>query len=229
MTRNRIIVTIVTLLCIVTLYLSLNSSGTDTIESMQTVQPSSITTPVTVPEGQEVATLAGGCFWCVEAVFQETAGVEAVISGYAGGQEQNPTYEAVYTGSTGHKEAIQVFYNPSEITFSEILDVFWRSIDPTDDGGQFVDRGQPYTTAVYYHDSSQKVLAESSIVMLDQAETLEAPVVTPIIAFTTFYPAEDYHQDYYIKAPTRYKQYEENSGREEYREQIWQEIMQTEI
>ena len=182
-----------------------------------------VTTPVIVPAGKAVATFAGGCFWCVEAVFQEQAGIDDVISGYGGGQEENPTYEQVaFEKSTGHREAIQFFYDPNVISYDEILDIFWRSIDPTDAGGQFVDRGYHYTTAVYYHDESQRAAAKQSITVLSQDERFQGfPIVTEVLPYTTFYPAEEFHQDYYIKAPTQYKQYESASGREEYKAAIW--------
>ena len=131
-------------------------------ESSVSKSTATITTPVEIPEGKEIATIAGGCFWCTEAVFQETEGIDDVISGYAGGQEVNPTYQAVYTNSTGHREAIQFLYDPSKIAFEEILDILWQAINPTDDGGQFVDRGFAYTTAVFYHNDEQKQQIEES-------------------------------------------------------------------
>ena len=179
-----------------------------------------ITTPITVPEGREVATFAAGCFWCTEAVFQETEGVGDVISGYGGGQEVNPAYEQVYTNSTGHRESVQFFYDPNAISYAEILEILWQTIDPTDDGGQFVDRGFSYTTAVFYHDDEQKKVAEESIANLETSERFDKPVATQILPFTTFYQAESYHQDFYINSPARYVQYEENSGREEYKAAI---------
>jgi len=181
-------------------------------------------TPVTVPEGMEVATFAAGCFWCTEAVFQETEGVGDVISGYAGGQEVSPTYEQVYTNSTGHREAVQFFYDPNKITYSEILDILWQAIDPTDDGGQFVDRGFSYTAAVFYHNDTQKSATEQSIAALEASDRFDKPVVTRVLPFTTFYQAENYHQDFYKKSSERYDQYEQNSGREQYKAAIWQDI-----
>ncbi len=210
--------------------LILLSRSSDSMGSMnnlqQTVQNPQdiITTPVSVPAGLEVATFAGGCFWCVEAVFQETNGISDVISGYAGGQEVNPTYRQVYTGSTGHREAIQFYYDPEIISYTQILDILWTAIDPTDDGGQFVDRGFAYTTAIFYHDVFQQENAEASLDLLSQSGRFDQPIVTPILPFTTFYPAEEYHQDYYLKAPTQYERYESNSGRDEYKEQIWEII-----
>lgn len=183
-----------------------------------------VTTEVVIPEGQEVATFAGGCFWCVEAKFQETKGVLDVVSGYAGGQEENPTYEDVYMKKTGHRESIQIFYDPEIITYSELLDYFWVNIDPTDSGGQFVDRGKPYTTAIFYHNEDQRKIAEESKQALIDNGYFES-VATEIIEFTTFYEAEEYHQDFYLKSPQRYNSYESNSGREEFKEQVWEEIL----
>ncbi len=179
------------------------------------------------PPGAAVATFAGGCFWCVESVFQETAGVSNAISGYAGGPEVNPTYQEVYTGRTGHREAVQVYYDPAVITYSELLDVFWRAIDPTDPGGQFVDRGLPYTTAIFVRDEEQRAAAQSSKDALAEAGVFEQPIATSVLPFTTFFEAEEYHQDFYLKSKDRYDKYEAGSGREEFKAQVWQEIQET--
>ena len=184
-----------------------------------------ITTPVAVPKGLEVATFAAGCFWCTEAVFQEQNGIEDVISGYVGGQEPNPTYKQVYTNNTGHREGVQFFYDPTVLSYEEILDLLWVAIDPTDDGGQFVDRGFSYTTAIFYHNDTQRQLAQKSISNLEASEIFNRSVVTDVLPFTTFYKAEEYHQDYYKKAPSQYKNYAENSGRTEYKEAVWQDIL----
>ncbi len=179
----------------------------------------------TIPEKRELkpipddpklakATFAGGCFWCMEPPFEKLPGVEAVISGYAGGTEINPTYEEVSSGTTGHVEAVQVYYKPDMISYDSLLDVFWEQIDPTDTGGQFVDRGRQYTTAIFYHDEAQRMLAEES--RQEIQKMFDKPIVTQIISFTTFYPAEEYHQDYYKKNPIRYKFYRGNSGRDQY-------------
>lgn len=188
-----------------------------------------VMTEVIAPEGRAVATFAAGCFWCSEAVFQETAGIDDVASGYAGGQEVDPVYEDVYKNRTGHREAVQFFYDPDVISYAEILDILWQVIDPTDDGGQFVDRGFAYTTAVFYHDDTQKAAVEASITALDASGRFDAPIVTEILPFTTFYRAEEYHQDFYINSPARYIQYEENSGREEYKAAIWEDIQSQEL
>ncbi len=180
-----------------------------------------------IPDDAAVATFAGGCFWCVESVFQETAGVSNAISGYAGGSEVDPTYQDVYTGRTGHREAVQVYYDPAVITYSELLDVFWRAIDPTDAGGQFVDRGFPYTTAVFVRDEAQRAAAQESRDALAESGVFDQPIATPVLPFTTFYEAEEYHQDFYLKSADRYDRYEAGSGREEFKAQVWQEIQET--
>src|SRR4030065_1669627 len=153
------------------------------------------------------ATFAGGCFWCTEADFEKIPGVVKVLSGYTGGMKENPTYEEVSSGTTGHVEAIQVYYDPSKITYEGLLDFFWKHIDPTDSGGQFVDRGVQYRSAIFYHDEEQKKLAEKSMEALEKSKRFNKPVVTEIIQFGKFYEAEDYHQDYYKKHPFKYGYY----------------------
>lgn len=173
------------------------------------------------------ATFAGGCFWCVESTFEKTfkdrEGVLDVVSGFTGGTVENPTYKEVSTDTTGHVEAIEITYDPSLVTYEELLDVFWREINPTDDGGQFVDRGFQYTTAIFYHDDEQKRLAEKSKEQLDASGRYDKPIVTRIVPAGAFYAAEDYHQDYYAKNPIRYNFYRSRSGRDQYLEQIWGE------
>jgi len=171
----------------------------------------------------EKATFAGGCFWCMESPFEKLEGVKQVISGYTDGHKENPTYKEVSSGTTGHLESIQVIYDPAKTAYSELLDVFWRQVDPTDPGGQFVDRGQQYTTAIYYHSTEQKELAESSKKILNDSGIYDQSLVTPIKKASTFYPAEEYHQDYYKKNPIRYKYYRYNSGRDRYLKKIWKE------
>jgi peptide methionine sulfoxide reductase msrA/msrB len=172
-------------------------------------------------KGLKTATLAGGCFWCVEADFEKVDGVVEVISGYTGGNKENPTYEEVSAGGTGHVEAVQVFYDPKKITYKEILDVFWRHVDPTDPGGQFVDRGSQYRTVIFYHDEEQKRLAEESKRELEKSGRFDKPIVTEIVKFTKFYPAEDYHQDYYKTHSLRYKYYRYASGRDQFLKKVW--------
>ena len=172
---------------------------------------------------EEVTTLAGGCFWCMQAPFEKVQGVVKVVAGYAGGIEPNPTYEEVSSGKTKYRESIQVYFDPEVICYSEILDVYWRQFDPTDAGGSFHDRGHQYTSAIFYHNETQKEVAEQSKKELDKSGIFDEPVVTPIIKFTTFYPAEEYHQDYYKKNPERYHSYREGSGRDEFIMAHWKD------
>ncbi|MFZ4437918.1 MAG: peptide-methionine (R)-S-oxide reductase MsrB [Syntrophales bacterium] len=166
-----------------------------------------------------IATLAGGCFWCVESDFEKATGVLKVISGYTGGPGENPNYEDY--GKKGHVEAVQVFYDPSKITYEALLDLFWRHIDPTDAGGQFGDRGPYYRSVIFYHDEEQKRIAEKSREALGKSGRFDKPVMTEILKFTRFYDAEGYHQDYYKKNPLRYKSYRYGSGRDQFLENIW--------
>jgi len=176
---------------------------------------------VTLSGNEEIATLAGGCFWCIEAPFEKMQGVLKAISGYAGGTKEKPTYKEVSSGRTDYREAVQVYYDPEVISYAEILDIFWRQFDPTDDGGSFADRGFQYTSAIFYHDEDQKEIAETSKKELDNSGIFDKPIVTPIIEFTTFYPAEDYHQDFYIKDPDRYYSYRKGSGRDTFIMNKW--------
>jgi peptide methionine sulfoxide reductase msrA/msrB len=169
------------------------------------------------------ATFAGGCFWCMEAAFEGLDGIIDVVSGYSGGEKINPTYEEVLTGTTGHKEAIQITYDPQKINYGEILKIFWRQIDPTDAGGQFTDRGPQYQTAIFYHNDNQKELAEKSKEELANSGKFEQPIVTEILSFTQFYLAEEYHQDYSKKRTIQYKAYEKGSGRLDYKKEMWEE------
>ena len=167
------------------------------------------------------ATFAGGCFWCLESDFKKVEGVIEAVSGYIGGSTENPTYQEVSLGGTGHAEAIQVHYDPAKINYHELLDIFWRHVDPTDAGGQFVDRGSQYRPAIFYHDEEQNRLAQASKQALEQAGTFDKPIATEIVEFTKFYPAEDYHQDYYKKNALRYKLYRQNSGRDHFLANVW--------
>lgn len=167
-----------------------------------------------------VATFAGGCFWCVEADFEKVPGVVKVISGYSGGSQENPTYENY--ANSGHVEAVQVFYDPQKVSYQELLDHFWRQVDPTDAGGQFVDRGPHYRTAIFYHNDEQKRWAEESKAKLEKSGRFQKPIVTEIIKFSNFYPAEDYHQDFSTMQPFRYKSYRVNSGRDQFLQRVWE-------
>ena len=170
------------------------------------------------------ATFAGGCFWCLESDFEKVKGVIEVVSGYTGGEEEDPTYREVSSGTTGHVEAAQVVYDPAQVSYKQLLDIFWRHIDPTDQGGQFVDRGPQYATAIFYHDQEQKRLAEASKKELEASGPFERPIVTPILPLTRFYPAEEYHQDYYSKNPERYLLYRQGSGRDRFIKKIWGDV-----
>ena len=174
-----------------------------------------------------IATFAGGCFWCTEADFEKLSGVVKVLSGYTGGKKENPSYEEVSSGTTGHIESVQVYYDPSKITYEELLDYFWNHIDPTDPGGQFVDRGSQYRSVIFYHDEEQKRLAEKSKEELSKSGRFDKPIVTELIKFTKFYEAEEYHQDYYKKNPLRYKFYRYNSGRDQFLEKEGGKEMKT--
>ena len=170
-----------------------------------------------------VATFAGGCFWCVEAGFEKIPGVVEAVSGYSGGSEKNPTYEQVSSGQTSHTEAVQVYYDPDTITYEGLLQGLWRMMNPTDANGQFVDRGQQYRPAIFYHDERQKQLAEDSKQALAESGRYDNPVVIEIVPFEAFYDAEKYHQDYYDKNPVRYKFYTFNSGRYQFIDDVWGE------
>ena len=169
----------------------------------------------------EVATFAGGCFWCTESDFEKVPGVIKVISGYTGGQDMQPDYASVSSGSTGHAEAIQVHFDPERISYEQLLDVFWRHINPTDAGGQFVDRGNQYRSEIFYHTDSQQKKALASKKALDASGIFQSPVVTAVTRFEKFFPAEEYHQDYYQKNPIRYKYYRWGSGRDQFLEKAW--------
>jgi peptide methionine sulfoxide reductase msrA/msrB len=169
----------------------------------------------------ETATFAGGCFWCMESDFEKVDGVVDVVSGYTGGHTENPTYGDVCAGVTGHVEAVQVHYDPKRVSYGELLDIFWRHVEPTDAGGQFVDRGPQYRTAIFYHNDVQKELAEASKKALDRSGRFDRPIVTEILPLTRFYSAEDYHQDYQRKDPMHYRQYRLGSGRDRFIKKIW--------
>lgn len=172
-------------------------------------------------DGLEIATFAGGCFWCTESDFEKVNGVKEAISGYTGGREKDPSYASVSSGKTGHTEAVQVYYDPNVVSYEALLDVFWRHINPTDPGGQFVDRGSQYRSEIFYHNDMQREKAMASKQALEASMTFDKPVVTPITRFETFYPAEEYHQDYYKKNALRYKYYRWGSGRDQFIDKIW--------
>ena len=167
------------------------------------------------------ATFAGGCFWCMEPPYDELDGVISTISGYTGGQKANPTYEEVSAGITGHAEAVQILYDPSKVTYEELLEVFWRNIDPTTPDRQFCDRGTQYRSAIYYHDEAQKQAIEASVARLRSTKPFSDPIVTQVAPAATFWPAEEYHQDYYTKNPVRYKLYRFGCGRDQRLRELW--------
>lgn len=169
----------------------------------------------------EKATFAGGCFWCMEPPFEKLKGVQEVISGYTGGHKENPTYKEVCSGTTGHAESIQVVYDPMQTTYEELLDVFWHNIDPTTLNKQFADEGDQYRTAIFYYNEEQKRLAGESKKKMEQSGRFKKFIVTEITPASTFYPAEDYHQDYYKKNPIQYKIYRYGSGRDQYLDKVW--------
>ena len=172
-------------------------------------------------DGLATATFAGGCFWCVESDFDAVPGVVETVSGYTGGTADNPTYKQVTAGGTGHREAVQIRYDPEQVSYERLLHVFWRSVDPTDDDGQFCDRGDSYRTAIFAGSEDQRLLAEASKEALERSEVLDAAVVTPIEMAGAFYPAEGYHQDYYTKNPVRYRFYRFSCGRDSRVQQVW--------
>jgi peptide methionine sulfoxide reductase msrA/msrB len=178
-----------------------------------------------VSEGAKLDTaiFAGGCFWCMEPPFEKLEGVKEVISGYTGGFKENPTYEEVSSGKTGHVESVQVIYDPAKVSYERLLDVFWRQIDPTDPGGQFVDRGAQYRSVIFYLAPEQKALAEKSRDELQRSGRFKKQIVTEILPAGKFYKAEEYHQDYYKKNPIRYKFYRYNSGRDQFLKKVWGE------
>jgi len=167
------------------------------------------------------ATFAGGCFWCMEPPYDKLPGVISTTSGYMGGKTKNPTYEQVSSGRTGHAEVVQVVYDPKIVSYDKLLQVFWRNIDPTQRDGQFCDHGSQYRTAIFYHDEEQRRLAEASKAALVKSKPFKGDIVTQIVKAEDFYPAEEYHQDYYKKNPARYKFYRTGCGRDARLTELW--------
>ncbi len=177
-----------------------------------------------VPDGPRAeAVFAGGCFWCTESDFEKIDGVIEAVSGYTGGQKPNPTYKQVAAGATRHAEAVKVVYDPDRISYAELLEIFWRSVDPTDDGGQFVDRGYQYRSAIFYANEEERRMAEDSRDRLAASGRFDRPIVTEIVPLGTFYRAEEYHQDYYKKNPIRYDWYRSGSGRDQFLANTWRD------
>lgn len=173
------------------------------------------------PNHTELATFAGGCFWCMVSPFEDLPGIKKVRSGYTGGHKENPTYEEVCSDTTGHVEAVQITFDPYVFPYEKLLELFWQQINPTDAGGQFHDRGESYQTAIFYHNEEQRLKAEASKKALADSGRFDQPIVTPIVPATVFYEAEEYHQDYHKKNPGHYKRYRKGSGREDFIENHW--------
>ncbi|MED3662327.1 peptide-methionine (S)-S-oxide reductase MsrA [Ureibacillus terrenus] len=173
---------------------------------------------------KELATFAGGCFWCLVKPFDRLEGIEKVVSGYTGGHVENPTYKQVCSGTTGHVEAVQITYDPEMISYEKLVDLYWKLIDPTDSGGQFHDRGESYTTAIFYHNEEQRKIAEESKKRLEDSGKFDKPIVVKILPAKTFYPAEEYHQDFYKKNPIDYERYFIGSGRAHFIKRHWGDI-----
>ena len=186
-----------------------------------TASAASAQTTAPAPAATAKATFAGGCFWCMEPPFDKLDGVISTTSGYTGGTKVNPTYQEVSAGTTGHAESVQVVYDPKKVSYEKLLDVFWHNVDPTQKDAQFCDHGTQYRTAIYVHDAEQKRLAEASKAALDKSKPFKGAIVTEITRATTFYPAEDYHQDYYLKNPVRYKYYRTGCGRDSQLKEVW--------
>ena len=175
----------------------------------------------------EQATFAGGCFWCVESDFEKVKGVIDVISGFSGGKKKNPSYKEVSSGKTKHIEVVQITFDPTKTSYEKLLDVYWRKIDPTDSKGQFVDRGAQYRPVIFYHNKTQKTLAEKSKADLNSKNIFKKPISTEILPYSDFYKAEEYHQDYYKKNPIRYWFYRSRSGRDDFLNKIWKKYKKT--
>lgn len=170
---------------------------------------------------KELATFAGGCFWCMVKPFDQMDGIDEVISGYTGGHVENPTYEQVCSETTGHLEAVQITFDPSIFPYEKIVELYWTLIDPTDPGGQFYDRGESYTTAIFYHNEEQKQIAEQSKKRLEESGKFNKPIAVKLLPAKPFYPAEEYHQHYYKKNPLHYERYQIGSGRAAFIQQHW--------
>lgn len=174
-------------------------------------------------EMREIATLAGGCFWCMDAAYHDVDGILATSVGFTGGRTENPTYEQVGRGDTGHFEAINIEFDPARVSYEKILEIFWRTIDPTQGDGQFADHGSQYQTAIFYHDDAQRETAEKTKTILAESGKFQDPIVTKILPASKFYEAPDYHQDYYLKNPTHYNMYKVGSGRAGFLKKTWGE------
>lgn len=182
-----------------------------------------ITAPVCARAGEAVATFAGGCFWCTESDFEKVPGVLSAVSGYTGGSVDNPGYQQVSAGHTGHAEAVEVRFDPAVTSYERLLDVYWHSVDPYTPDAQFCDHGSQYRTAIFVHDEAQRAAAERTKAQLEEQYPDRTPIVTQIVAAARFWPAEDYHQDYYRKNPVRYRYYRWGCGRDQRLDELWGE------
>ena len=202
--------------------LAISQSETTSTQAISSTESSTTETDAE-NSGPAVATFAGGCFWCIESVFEKLEGVSEAVSGYSGGHTDNPTYAEVGGGKTGHTETVQIYYDPAVVTYEALLDRLWKDIDPTDPDGQFVDRGSEYRPAIFYHNEEEKKLAIQSRDKLEASNRYDKPITIEIVPFDKFYEAEGYHQDYHKKSPLRYKVYRHGSGRDQYLEKTWGE------
>jgi peptide-methionine (S)-S-oxide reductase len=194
------------------------------LASSPAAQPAPAPTPAKKEEPKlATATFGGGCFWCMEPPFDKVVGVVSTTSGYTGGTKADPTYEEVSAGTTGHVEVVQVVYDPGKVTYAQLLQIFWRNVDPITPNAQFCDHGDQYRSAIFFHDAEQQRLAEESKRQLEDSKRFKAAIVTQLVPASTFYPAEDYHQDYYRKNPVRYKYYRFSCGRDARLKALWSE------
>ncbi len=212
--KSLMILALVVSAIVLTLTYTSNLSGADNSADMDARTAAASNGPTAV------ATFAGGCFWCMEGPYDKLDGVISTTSGYIGGQVANPTYKQVTTGRTGHAEAVEVVYNPEKVSYETLLQIFWLNIDPTDQNKQFCDRGSHYRSGVFFHDSDQQSLANASLQAIKSQHDFET-IYTEITAADTFYPAEDYHQDYYLKNPVRYEYYRTSCGRDRVLRRLW--------
>ncbi|HIL27371.1 MAG TPA: peptide-methionine (R)-S-oxide reductase [Nitrospinaceae bacterium] len=218
MKNNYIHFFIILIVLIAVLFKTINGSSDSSYKGKSSVMPD-------ISE----ATFAGGCFWCMEPPFEKLPGVSKVISGYTGGKKENPSYKEVATGSTNHAEAIEIHYDPSKISYNDLLEVLWRNIDPTDVNGQFIDRGKQYRPTIFYHNKDQKKLAEKSRDRLEKSKRFKNKIGIDIVKATTFYAAEEYHQDFYKKSKVRYKLYRMGSGRDQFLKKYWDDNLEYEV
>jgi peptide-methionine (S)-S-oxide reductase len=200
--------------------MSWNAAWTAAVMVLSTLPIPTVASAAAQP-ALEHATFAGGCFWCMESPFESLPGVRSVTSGFSGGPEKNPTYNQVSAGLTGHAEAVDIVFDPAKISYERLLEVYWRNIDPTQKGGQFCDRGAQYRSAIFYRTPQQKTLAQKSRDAVVRSKRLKEPIVTELVAFHAFYPAEEYHQDYYKKNPEHYASYRKGCGRDERLRTLW--------